>query len=86
MWRAFVGGAALASTYAHNTMRFAIPPQWDAANNDMTFEGTLANDVLTGTIVTSGGERHVVHGQARAGLATCGTAGVGRAGHVVQRP
>lgn len=44
-------------TYADNTMRFAIPPQWDAANNDMTFEGTIANDVLTGTIVTSGGER-----------------------------
>ena len=44
-------------TFADNTMRFAIPPQWDAANNDMTFEGTLANDMLTGTIVTSGGER-----------------------------
>ena len=44
-------------TYVDNTMRFAIPPQWDAANNEMTFEGTIANDMITGTIVTSGGER-----------------------------
>ncbi|WP_411278602.1 DUF1080 domain-containing protein [Gemmatimonas sp.] len=44
-------------TYAANTMRFAIPPQWDAANNDMTLEATVANDRLTGTIVTSGGQR-----------------------------
>lgn len=43
--------------YVDNTMRFAIPPQWDAANNEMTFEGTIANDLITGTIVTSGGER-----------------------------
>ena len=44
-------------TYVDNTMRFAIPPQWDAANNEMTFEGTIANDMITGTIVTSNGER-----------------------------
>ncbi len=44
-------------SYSANTMRFSIPPQWDAANNDMMFEGTLANDALTGTIVTSGGQR-----------------------------
>lgn len=50
-------------TYANNTMRFAIPPQWDAANADMTFEGTLANEVLTGTIVTSGGEREAFTGK-----------------------
>ena len=49
-------------TYANNSMRFAIPPQWDAANADMTFEGTLANEVLTGTIVTSGGEREAFTG------------------------
>lgn len=50
-------------TYANNSMRFAIPPQWDAANADMTFEGTLANEVLTGTIVTSGGEREAFTGK-----------------------
>jgi hypothetical protein len=50
-------------SYADNTMRFAIPPQWDAANNDMTFEGTLANDRLVGTIVTSGGERQAFTGK-----------------------
>jgi hypothetical protein len=44
-------------------MRFAIPPQWDAANADMTFEGTLANEVLSGTIVTSGGERQAFTGK-----------------------
>jgi hypothetical protein len=50
-------------TYADSTMRFAIPPQWDAANADMTFEGTLANEVLSGTIVTSGGEREAFTGK-----------------------
>ena len=50
-------------TYANNSMRFAIPPQWDAASADMTFEGTLANEVLTGTIVTSGGEREAFTGR-----------------------
>jgi hypothetical protein len=49
-------------TYADSTMRFAIPPQWDAANADMTFEGTLANNRLTGTIVTSAGERQAFTG------------------------
>ncbi len=49
-------------TYADNTMRFAIPPQWDAAKNDMTFEATLANDMLAGTILTSGGQREAFTG------------------------
>ena len=49
-------------TYADRTMRFAIPPQWDAANADMTFEATLTNDRLTGTIVTSAGERQAFTG------------------------
>ena len=44
-------------TYTDSTMHFTIPPQWDTANNDMTFEATMSSDVLTGTIVTSGGQR-----------------------------
>jgi len=44
-------------TYLDNIIRFAIPPQWDSANTDMTFEATIANDMLTGTIVTSAGQR-----------------------------
>jgi Domain of Unknown Function (DUF1080) len=64
----FVAGSGSARpiakvTYAGNTMRFAIPPQWDSATNDMTFEGTLANDMLSGTIVTSGGEREAFTGK-----------------------
>ncbi len=63
----FVGGGGSARpiakvTYANNSMRFAIPPQWDAATADMTFEGTLADDKLTGTIVTPAGERHAFTG------------------------
>ncbi len=59
----FVGGGGSARpiakvTFANNSMRFAIPPQWDAASVDMTFEGTLADDRLSGTIVTPAGERH----------------------------
>lgn len=64
----FVGGGGSARpiskvTFANGTMRFAIPPQWDMQPNDMTFEGTLANDALSGTIVTPSGEKHAFTGK-----------------------
>jgi len=31
-------------------MNFAIPPQWDKSDNDMSFEATLQGDSLTGTM------------------------------------
>jgi hypothetical protein len=49
-------------TYADRTMRFAIPPQWEAATADMTFEATLTNERLAGIIVTSAGEREAFTG------------------------
>ncbi len=38
-------------------VHFAIPPQWDAANGDMVFDGTVAGDVIDGTITTSAGAK-----------------------------
>jgi hypothetical protein len=57
----FVGGGGSARPiarveFANNVMRFAIPPQWDAKNDDLRFEGTYANDQLTGTIITPAGD------------------------------
>ncbi len=37
-------------------MSFSIPPQWEQSDNDLTVEGTLANDKLSGTITTPGGK------------------------------
>ncbi len=38
-------------------MSFTIPPQWEAEDNDMVFEATLSNDVLTGTMIASNGKK-----------------------------
>lgn len=37
---------------------FSIPPQWEKGNNDMVFEGTLAGDSLTGTMVYADGKKY----------------------------
>ncbi|HEY0930155.1 MAG TPA: DUF1080 domain-containing protein [Gemmatimonas sp.] len=44
--------------FANNTMRFAIPPQWDAEPNDLRIEATFADDRLSGTLTTPRGESH----------------------------
>src|SRR5437879_8540957 len=42
-------------TYTNDTLRFAIPPQWEAGSADLQFAGVLAGDVLAGTITDPSG-------------------------------
>ena len=39
------------------TFRFAIPPQWDSNPNDITFEGRLEGDRLTGSMTMGDGQK-----------------------------
>lgn len=39
-------------------MSFSIPPQWDDEDSHLSFEATLANDVLTGTMVAANGQTY----------------------------
>jgi len=42
---------------------FSIPPQWDDSNKDMVFEAVLKGDKLTGTIISSKGQRQTLVGE-----------------------
>jgi len=42
-------------TYANDTLRFSIPPQWEAGNADLQFAGVVAGDGLAGTITDPNG-------------------------------
>jgi len=44
-------------TYANDTLRFALPPQWEAGDADIQFAGVLAGDNLSGTITDPSGTR-----------------------------
>jgi hypothetical protein len=64
----FVGGGGSARPisrvdYANGTMKFAIPPQWDRETTDMTFDGKLEGELLSGTITTPAGEKQKFTGQ-----------------------
>ena len=39
-------------------MNFSIPPQWERGTNDLTVEGTLSGDRLTGSMVTPEGKNY----------------------------
>jgi 3-keto-disaccharide hydrolase len=41
--------------FADGTFRFAIPPQWDRNPNDITFEGRLEGDRVTGSMTMGDG-------------------------------
>jgi hypothetical protein len=43
--------------FADGTFRFAIPPQWDSNPNDITFEGRLEGDRLTGSMTMGDGQK-----------------------------
>lgn len=43
--------------FADGTMRFAIPPQWEDGQADLSVEGVFASERMTGTLVTPSGER-----------------------------
>ncbi|MBL0938750.1 MAG: DUF1080 domain-containing protein [Gemmatimonadaceae bacterium] len=49
-------------TYENNTMRFAIPPQWEAGNDDLRVEANFENDRLQGTMIMPNGTRHTFSG------------------------
>ncbi|HEX6463052.1 MAG TPA: DUF1080 domain-containing protein [Vicinamibacterales bacterium] len=42
--------------FADGTFRFAIPPQWERNPNDITFEGRLDGDRITGKMTTGEGQ------------------------------
>ena len=58
----FVGSSGSARPIAKiqftdGTFRFAIPPQWDNNPNDITFEGRLEGDRLTGSMTMGDGQK-----------------------------
>jgi hypothetical protein len=42
--------------FTDNTFRFAIPPQWESNPKDITFEGRLEGDRITGSMTNGEGE------------------------------
>lgn len=49
-------------TWSSDTMRFAIPPQWESGSNDLRVEAALVNDQLQGSMLMPDGTRHVFTG------------------------
>src|SRR5687767_9600096 len=43
--------------FTDGTFRFAIPPQWDSNPNDITFEGRLEGDRITGSMTMGDGQK-----------------------------
>ncbi len=37
---------------------FSLPPQWERGNNDLSFEGILQGDSLSGTVIYSDGKKY----------------------------
>ena len=49
-------------TYASDTLRFALPPQWEGGDADLQFAATLRGDTLYGTITDPRGTAYPFHG------------------------
>jgi hypothetical protein len=43
--------------FGDGTFKFAIPPQWDSNPNDISFEGRLEGDRITGSMTMGDGEK-----------------------------
>ena len=43
--------------FTNGTFRFAIPPQWESNPRDITFEGTLEGDRISGSMTTGDGQK-----------------------------
>jgi len=43
--------------FTDGTFRFAIPPQWESNPHDITFEGRLENDRITGSMTMGDGQK-----------------------------
>jgi len=60
------GGSArpIAKIYfKEGKVSFSIPPQWEAVDKDMVFEGVLVDGKLSGTIITSSGKTQKFTGE-----------------------
>jgi hypothetical protein len=60
------GGSArpIAKIYfREGKVSFSIPPQWEAVDKDMVFEGVLVDGKLSGTIITSSGKTQKFTGE-----------------------
>jgi hypothetical protein len=44
--------------FSEGKMSFAIPPQWERGDKDLTVEGTISGDQLTGSLTTPNGESY----------------------------
>ena len=44
--------------FSDNKMTFTIPPQWEKEDNDISFEGVLQGDLLSGTMVAANGKTY----------------------------
>lgn len=49
--------------FTDGKISFSIPPQWENSPNDMSFEATLKDDKLTGTIISSSGKSYSFTGE-----------------------
>ena len=54
--------------FTNGAIRFAIPPQWEAGENDLTLAGTLQGDQLSGTITYPDGRQYSWTGKRAPGL------------------
>ncbi len=43
--------------FAHDTLRWSLPPQWEGGNGDFQFTGVFAGDTLAGSLTTSDGKQ-----------------------------
>lgn len=43
--------------FENGKISFSIPPQWESSNKDLTFEGVLSGNLLTGTIQYPNGDK-----------------------------
>jgi hypothetical protein len=43
--------------FSRDTLRFSVPPQWEAGDNDLQFEGVLDHDRLSGWMTDPAGNR-----------------------------
>ncbi|HRP58094.1 DUF1080 domain-containing protein [Agriterribacter sp.] len=56
-----ITGSARPVSIIHFTdgkISFSLPPQWEEEDNDLSFKGTLRNDMLTGTMTAADGKTY----------------------------
>jgi Domain of Unknown Function (DUF1080) len=59
--------------FTDGTFRFAIPPQWESDPGDVTFEGRLEGDRITGSMTAGDGQKQTWSGTRAPSLRRTGT-------------